>query len=243
MHTIWIAYGSNQGDPIAQLLRARQNLATHLDERGASALYRTPPWGYTAQPDFINAVIRYRSDLAPLALLDLLQSVEQQQGRERPFKTHRAPSILTCLPTTTCTLTIRALPYHTPASANAPSSCVRLPILIPNCVLAGRPCAPTLPVAKTPTSSPSLIPTGKPQPLETTMHPEDDDYDDENFDREAELEREWQEMEDEENAEDYEDDWDNLERSGEDGWYYDDEGDERDNLDDYGYDDEYRDDD
>mgnify|MGYP002744305465 CR=1 FL=1 len=86
MHTIWIAYGSNQGDPIAQLLRARKNLATHLDERGASALYRTPPWGYTAQPDFINAVIRYRSDLAPLALLDLLQSVEQQQGRERPFK-------------------------------------------------------------------------------------------------------------------------------------------------------------
>jgi len=85
--------------------------------------------------------------------------------------------------------------------------------------------------------------TGKPQPLETTMHPEDDDYDDENFDREAELEREWQEMEDEENAEDYEEDWDNLERSGEDGWYYDDEGDERDNLDDYGYDDEYRDDD
>ena len=86
MHTIWIAYGSNQGDPIAQLLRARQNLATRLDESGASALYRTPPWGYTAQPDFINAVIRYRSDLAPLALLDLLQSVEQQQGRERPFK-------------------------------------------------------------------------------------------------------------------------------------------------------------
>ena len=41
-------------------------------------------------------VIRYRSDLAPLALLDLLQSVEQQQGRERPLKTRRAPSILTC---------------------------------------------------------------------------------------------------------------------------------------------------
>ena len=31
--------------------------------------------------------------------------------------------------------------------------------------------------------------------------------------------------------------------SGEDGWYYDDEGDERDDFDDYGYDDEYRDDD
>ena len=74
------------------------------------------------------------------------------------------------------------------------------------------------------------------------MHPEDD-YDDENYDREAELEREWQQMKDEENAEDDEEDWANLERSSEDGWYYDDEGDERDNLDDYGYDDEYRDDD
>ena len=85
MHTIWIAYGSNQGDPIAQLLRARKNLATHLDERGASALYRTPPWGYTAQPDFINAVIRYRSDLAPLALLDLLQSVEHTTRPRAPL--------------------------------------------------------------------------------------------------------------------------------------------------------------
>ncbi|WP_314886619.1 2-amino-4-hydroxy-6-hydroxymethyldihydropteridine diphosphokinase [Cardiobacterium hominis] len=86
MHTIWIAYGSNQGDPIAQLLRARQTLASHLLETGASALYRTPPWGYTAQPDFINAVVRYRTELAPLILLDLLQHIEQQQGRERPFK-------------------------------------------------------------------------------------------------------------------------------------------------------------
>ena len=86
MHTLWIAYGSNQDDPVAQLLRARQTLARYLTETGASRLYRTPPWGYTAQPDFINAVVRYRSNLAPLALLDLLQVVEHQQGRERPFK-------------------------------------------------------------------------------------------------------------------------------------------------------------
>lgn len=86
MHTVWIAYGSNQDDPVAQLLRARQTLASHLVETGASALYRTPPWGYTAQPDFINAVVRYRTELAPLILLDLLQHIEQQQGRERPYK-------------------------------------------------------------------------------------------------------------------------------------------------------------
>lgn len=75
------------------------------------------------------------------------------------------------------------------------------------------------------------------------MSPKDDDFDYENFDREAELEREWQEMENEEAAEDYQEDWDGAERSGEDGWYYDDEGDERDDFDDYGYDDDYREDD
>ncbi|WP_298643060.1 hypothetical protein [uncultured Cardiobacterium sp.] len=75
------------------------------------------------------------------------------------------------------------------------------------------------------------------------MSPKDDDFDYENFDREAELEREWQEMENEEAAEDYQEDWDGAERSSEDGWYYDDEGDERDDFDDYGYDDDYREDD
>ena len=86
MHTTWIAFGSNLSDPVAQLLCARQTLATVLQEDAASALYCTPPWGYADQPDFINAVIRYRTDLPPLALLALLQRVEQEQGRERPFK-------------------------------------------------------------------------------------------------------------------------------------------------------------
>ena len=86
MPIAWVAFGSNQAEPVAQLLRARQTLAAVLQEDAASALYRTPPWGYTDQPDFINAVIRYRTDLSPLALLALLQHVEQEQGRERPFK-------------------------------------------------------------------------------------------------------------------------------------------------------------
>ena len=87
MHTIWIAYGSNQQNPVAQLNRARRTLAAQLTETGASRLYRTPPWGCdTAQPDYLNAVVRYRTALEPLPLLDLLQAIEHQQGRERPYK-------------------------------------------------------------------------------------------------------------------------------------------------------------
>ena len=50
-----------------------------------SSLYRSAP--YEAQgPDFINAVALLSTHLAPLALLHALQDLEQQSGRERPYK-------------------------------------------------------------------------------------------------------------------------------------------------------------
>lgn len=35
------------------------------------------------QPDYVNAVAKVSTTLAPLALLDALQQIEQQQGRQR----------------------------------------------------------------------------------------------------------------------------------------------------------------
>jgi len=35
------------------------------------------------QPDYVNAVMSITTSLTPLALLDILQSIEQQQGRVR----------------------------------------------------------------------------------------------------------------------------------------------------------------
>ena len=48
-----------------------------------SARYRTPAWGRTDQPDFINAVAAVRTTLAPQALLDGLLAIERRFGRER----------------------------------------------------------------------------------------------------------------------------------------------------------------
>ena len=55
MHTIWIAYGSNQQNPVAQLNRARRTLAAQLTETGAVThaprLYGSRSWGCdSAQP-------------------------------------------------------------------------------------------------------------------------------------------------------------------------------------------------
>jgi 2-amino-4-hydroxy-6-hydroxymethyldihydropteridine diphosphokinase len=46
-----------------------------------SRLYRTQPWGYTDQPDFVNAVAALSTELGPLDLLHALQALERELGR------------------------------------------------------------------------------------------------------------------------------------------------------------------
>lgn len=86
----WIGLGSNLGDPRAQLQRALEALA-HLPGtavRAVSPLYRNPAMTLpddprSDQPDYLNAVALLDTTLAPLALLDALQAIEQAQGRVR----------------------------------------------------------------------------------------------------------------------------------------------------------------
>ena len=48
-----------------------------------SSLYRTPPWGKTDQPDFLNAVAEIATSHAPRALLALCLDAELALKRER----------------------------------------------------------------------------------------------------------------------------------------------------------------
>lgn len=82
-----VALGGNLGDAVATVQQALRDLAvlpqTQLCK--ASSLYRSAP--HEAQgPDFINAVAVVQTQLAPMVLLHALQGLEQQSGRERPFK-------------------------------------------------------------------------------------------------------------------------------------------------------------
>lgn len=88
MNRVWIAFGSNQEQPVEQLLRARAQVADleGMEEESASPLYQTPPVGFKAQDDFINAVIRYRCKQTPQALLQALLALELRLGRVRLFK-------------------------------------------------------------------------------------------------------------------------------------------------------------
>ena len=83
----WVALGGNLGDARQSVQQALQALDALPQTRleAASSLYRTAPVDASG-PDFINAVARLRTSLAPLALLQALQGQEQQAGRERPYR-------------------------------------------------------------------------------------------------------------------------------------------------------------
>ena len=84
--TAYVALGANLGPALQTLLQAFDALASlpGTQVTGRSRLYRTAP--FEAQgPDFINAVARIETRLSAPALLDALQTLENQAGRERPY--------------------------------------------------------------------------------------------------------------------------------------------------------------
>ena len=85
--TVFIGLGANLGDARATLrdaLIALQSLAAP-GSFAASSMYGSAPVD-SSGPDYVNAVARLRSALAPHALLDALQAIEQRFGRERPYR-------------------------------------------------------------------------------------------------------------------------------------------------------------
>jgi 2-amino-4-hydroxy-6-hydroxymethyldihydropteridine diphosphokinase len=81
-----IALGSNLGDREAHLRGAIEALQPAFSHLRVSAFYETEPVDVPAPaPMFLNAAATGESELSAPAVLDLLLTVEQQFGRERPY--------------------------------------------------------------------------------------------------------------------------------------------------------------
>jgi 2-amino-4-hydroxy-6-hydroxymethyldihydropteridine diphosphokinase len=80
-----LGLGGNIGDTRELMATAIKRLARHpgIEVEAVSALYRTPPWGRTDQPPFLNAAVRVDTRLTARALLDTVLAVEQALGRQR----------------------------------------------------------------------------------------------------------------------------------------------------------------
>lgn len=85
MALVYIAVGGNLGEPLLTVQEAIQTLAQQpcFTQVKASSCYHSKPMGPQDQPDYVNAVVAAETQLAPLALLDILQGIEADFGRRR----------------------------------------------------------------------------------------------------------------------------------------------------------------
>ena len=81
-HRAYVGVGANLGDAAGAVARALDALGLLGTVVRRSSLYRTPPWGRTDQPDFVNAVALLETPRSPRELLDALQALETKLGRE-----------------------------------------------------------------------------------------------------------------------------------------------------------------
>lgn len=93
MAEAFIALGGNIGDVRATFERAIACLCRDEAVRlvARSSDYRTPPWGITEQPVFVNAAIAVATSLSPHALLKRTMECERQLGLDRARKQHWGP--------------------------------------------------------------------------------------------------------------------------------------------------------
>ena len=88
MIKVYVGLGSNLDDPQSQLKKAiiAMEMVPSTSVAKTSSFYRSKPVGPQDQPDYVNAVVELDTELSASVLLDYLQAIENDQGRERQVK-------------------------------------------------------------------------------------------------------------------------------------------------------------
>ena len=83
--SVAIGLGGNLGDPQSAFVRALESLIEEgsLQIDAVSSIWKTPPWGVTDQPDYLNACALGRTGLKARAFLGRMLAVETVEGRIR----------------------------------------------------------------------------------------------------------------------------------------------------------------
>lgn len=84
LHELILQLGSNQGDRVDYLARARAAIAERIGPlQRASAIYESAAWGVHDQPAFLNQMLLVSTPLKAREVLQAIQAIEQSLGRER----------------------------------------------------------------------------------------------------------------------------------------------------------------
>ncbi|MDD3205163.1 MAG: 2-amino-4-hydroxy-6-hydroxymethyldihydropteridine diphosphokinase [Lachnospiraceae bacterium] len=84
-HTAYIAFGSNMGNRDKYIEEAIRKIKEHAlcNATQVSSILRTEPYGGQAEGEFLNGVLEMKTLLPPEELLEVLNQIEAEAGRER----------------------------------------------------------------------------------------------------------------------------------------------------------------
>lgn len=89
-HRVFLALGSNVGDSYKYLKDAKELIKSEYTTiNKESKIYKTKPWGFVMQDDFLNQVIEIETFFESFSLLKEIQKIENKLARER--KIHWGP--------------------------------------------------------------------------------------------------------------------------------------------------------
>ena len=85
--TIYLGIGSNLGSRIINIEKAKSFLLeNNINFVSISGYYETPSWPNPRNPKFINIVLKIKTSLKPIELLNLCKSIEVKLGRKKSTK-------------------------------------------------------------------------------------------------------------------------------------------------------------
>ena len=80
---VYIGIGTNLGDKQENINNSINKIKATIGSNVlCSKIYKTPPWGFKAEDDFYNCVIKVQTTLNPIQLLDKLKTIELVMGRD-----------------------------------------------------------------------------------------------------------------------------------------------------------------
>jgi len=92
----YLGLGANLGDPIQQLIEARQLLRdwSNTEKLRCSSFYLSSPVGYAEQPNFVNCVVELVTNCDVDDLFSRTQQIEDDLGRLRNAHNRNAPRLI-----------------------------------------------------------------------------------------------------------------------------------------------------
>lgn len=78
-----VALGSNIEPRVEHIQKALIQLKKIGSNFNLSSIYETPPLGFEAEIEFLNAILTFETKLSPIELLKQLMTIEKEMGRKR----------------------------------------------------------------------------------------------------------------------------------------------------------------